>query len=343
MASLDLFPGRERVIRLLQKGIQSGRITHAYCFAGPRGVGKEQTALILAQSLNCEEEGSEKPCRTCRSCRQIQHGNHPDIRWLAPEGASIKISQMRRLQQQFSYSAAASVTRVVVIRQAEKMTLEAANSLLKFLEEPTSRMVAVLLTEQPHALLPTILSRCQLLRFSPPSSDVIARQLVEEGADPHLARIAAHVGGSVDHGRELLERDTFALICDQVIKWGEEIASGGSDALVTVQTRLLADDEWADRLDRVLDLLLWWLRDVMNHQLNRESQAVFARKSESCRRQASMWTRADLVQGMERVVQARDELSGNVQAQAVLERMVLAMQGGAQHVGSGWSPLSPSG
>ncbi|PTM54847.1 DNA polymerase III subunit delta' [Desmospora activa] len=334
--------GQERVIRILKKAIALNRITHAYCFAGPRGVGKERTALALAQALNCEVQG-EKPCGTCRTCRQIQHGNHPDVRGVDPEGASIKIGQMRHLQQQFSFRSTAEVTRVVIIRQAEKMTLEAANSLLKFLEEPTARMVAILLTEQPHAILQTILSRCQLLRFAPLSPDTITAQLMKEEADPRLAPVVSHLVSGVNEARELLQLDKFALLCEQVIKWGEEIASGRSNALVSVQTRLLAEKEWGARLEVVLDLLLWWLRDVMNHRLNREKQAVFASWSESCRRQASMWTMSDLVRGMEIVVQARNELAGNVQPQAVLERMVLAMQGGAHHVGSRWSPLSRSG
>lgn len=342
MGSFADVHGQERVIRILKKAIAHNRITHAYCFAGPKGVGKEQTAFTLAQALNCEDD-DEKPCGTCRFCRQIQHGNHPDVCRLEPEGASLKIDQMRRLQQQFSFRPAANVTRVVIIRQAEKMTLEAANSLLKFLEEPTARMVAILLTEQPHAILPTILSRCQLLRFAPLLPDAINGQLIAEGAEPRLAMVASHLVSSVQDARELLQQDKFALLCEQVIKWGEEIASGRSDALVSVQTRLLAEKEWSERLEILLDLLLWWLRDVMYQQLKREQQAVFVSWSESRRRQASMWTMSDLVRGMETVVQARHELAGNVQPQAVLERMVLAMQEGAHHVGSRWSPLSPSG
>lgn len=338
MASIN----QERVIRLLQNGMKRDRISHAYCFSGPKGSGKEKTARFLAQLLNCERQ-QETPCQTCRSCRQIQHGNHPDIRWLDPEGASIKINQMRQLQQQFSYSASAGVTRMVIIRQADKMTTEAANSLLKFLEEPTTNMVALLLTDRQHALLPTIRSRCQLLQFSPLPPDQIAQQLIDEGKDPALARIAAHVTGELDQVRALLGRETFALICDRVIKWGEEIASGRSHALVTVQIHLLADEEWADQLGVILDLLLWWLRDILNHQLQREEQAVFTSKSDSRRRQASLWSRSDLIQAIKCVVQAREELSGNVQPQAVLERMVLAMQGGVRHAGSGWSPLSTSG
>ncbi|MFC4075568.1 DNA polymerase III subunit delta' [Salinithrix halophila] len=340
MALTDMI-GQDRVVRLLKQGLASGRVAHAYCFTGPRGVGKAGAAMELAKALNCENQDGEA-CGKCRQCQRIEHRNHPGVRDLSPDGQTIKIDQVRRLQRDFAYSPAGGGTRVIIIRQAETMTLQAANSLLKFLEEPVSRMVAVLVTENVNAILPTILSRCQLLRFSSLAPDHIAQRLLEKGVDKDCARIASRLAGGIPEAEALAREDGFALLCERVIKWSGEIVSGKSDALLTIQMQLLNEEPSREQLERTLDLLLLWLRDLMYEQLGREG-TVFIRYGDTRRRQASRWTFASLTKGMESVMEARRQLAGPVQPQAILEQMVLAMQGGSTHVISRRSPFQASG
>ncbi|WP_169713797.1 DNA polymerase III subunit delta' [Paludifilum halophilum] len=334
--SLNEVFGQQQVVQLLKRGLRTGRIAHAYCFAGPRGVGKTRTAQQLAKALNCLN-GKEDACDECIHCQRIDHGNDPGVMKVSPDGQTIKIDQVRAIQRAFSYSPPENATRVIMIEHADAMTVQAANSLLKFLEEPTSRMVAILITENLHALLPTIRSRCQLLRFPALSPERIAQYLKEEGYDPETSRIAAHLAAGLDDARGRMEEDEFALLCERVIKWSGEIASGSSEALVSVQTQIL--ETGRERLETVLDLLLLWLRDLLNDRLGREEQPVFARWSESRRRQSSRWTIDRLTDGMHAIIDARRQLAGPVQAQAVLERMVLVMQGGAVNAVSRRSPF----
>lgn len=339
--SFEEITGQDQVVRLLRKGLKNGRISHAYCFAGPKGTGKEKTAMEWAKALNCENR-ELAPCDQCRSCRRISHGNHPEITWLEPDGQSLKIGQVRELQRRFSYTPSDEVTRVVVLREAETLTLQAANSLLKFLEEPLSRMVAILITENIHTLLPTILSRCQLLRFRPLPPPFIQSTLIGEGVDPAKARIAAHLVSGMEDARRLAREDKFAPLCERVIRWNGEIASGGSDPLVEVQTLWLADSS-PEETELLLDLSLLWLRDLMKARLGDKGEPVFAEYEISRQRQVSQWTLSGLLHAMEAVIQARKALTGPVQAQAVLESMVLVMQGGPKHVISGRSPFQTSG
>ncbi|MFD1407035.1 DNA polymerase III subunit delta' [Kroppenstedtia eburnea] len=339
--SFEEIRGQDQVIRLLQNALKNGRVAHAYCFAGPEGAGKKKAAIEWAKALNCENPASA-PCDRCRSCRRISNGNHPDITILAPEGASIKIEQVRELQRRFSFTPPEEVTRVVILHQAETLTLQAANSLLKFLEEPVARMVAVLITEQVHSLLPTILSRCQLLRFRPLPPVLIESSLVEAGVDPANARIAAHLVSGVEAAEKLAGDDKFAPVCERMIKWMGEIPSGKSNPLVEIQTVWLADFDPGE-MNLLLDLSLLWLRDLLNERLGVTGDSVFVGWKESRRHQASRWTISGLLNGMEAVIQARQALAGPVQPQAVLERMVLAMQGGPKHVVSRRSPFQTSG
>ncbi|SMO81654.1 DNA polymerase III subunit delta' [Melghirimyces algeriensis] len=340
--SFERVKGQKRTIQLLKNALEIGRVAHAYCFTGPNGTGKETAAIELAKALNCETNVGEA-CDDCRSCRRISHDNHPDIVRLKPDGQSIKIGQVRELQQRFSYTSSEGTTRVVILRNAEKLTLQAANSLLKFLEEPVSRMVAILLTETAHALLPTIRSRCQILHFSPLHPTRIEETLIQEGLDPNISRIVSHLATNVDEARQLAECDEFAPLCERMVEWNGEIASGKSDPLVEIQTKWMVRESKQEEIEQLLDLSLLWLRDLLHYKLATKEEYVFSGWKDSLRRQASQWTLANLMSAMDKVIQARKALAGSVQPQAVLEQMVLAMQGGFNHDVSRRSPFQASG
>ncbi|MDA8354184.1 MAG: DNA polymerase III subunit delta' [Firmicutes bacterium] len=340
--SLKEVAGQERVIRLLKNALKNQRVAHAYCFCGPEGTGKEKTAIEWAKALNCEQPGDDA-CDRCRSCRQISHGNHPDVIFPERDGQTIGIGQIRELQRRFSYSPPAGTTRVLILRHAETLTLQAANSLLKFLEEPASLWVAILLTENVHNLPPTVLSRCQLIRFQPLHPRRIEAALIEESVNPGAARVAAHLSSSVSEARRLVERDEFAPFCERVIEWIGDIVSGKLDPFVEVQTEWLARDTDREDIQLLLGLALLWLRDLQHRQLGMEEPPVFSENDDSLRRQASKWTHSGLLNAMDAVIQAQKALTGPVQPQAVLEQMVLAMQGGFDHGVSRGRPFQTSG
>jgi DNA polymerase-3 subunit delta' len=334
--------GQEQVVRFLQNGLRTGRVAHAYAFVGPSGTGRKQMAMELAKALHCERL-SDDACGECRNCRRIDHGNHPDVMVIAPDGQSIKIEQVRQLQRAFQYSAEKGATRVAILEQADKLTVQAANSLLKFLEEPSLRMVVVLIVENVHALLPTIRSRCQLLRFAPLPPHVIAQSLEREGIPPTLARIAGHMSQGLGQARKLACGDGFALLCERVIKWSEELLSNRSAALVTLQTEWMDQEASKETLETILDLMLLWLRDLLRVKLGSAGEPVFTDWSAVRERQIAQWTTSHLIHAMESILHARRQLAGPMQPQAVLDQMVLVMQEGSVHVGSRRSPLQTSG
>ena len=335
--------GQEHITKTLQNALLQEKFSHAYLFSGPRGAGKVTAALELAKALNCPSSPLDDCCDRCETCRRIQNGNHPDVVRISPEGASIKIDQVRRLQREFSYAAAEAERRVVIIEQAETMTVEAANSILKFLEEPVTPMVAVLIADREDAVLPTIRSRCQQIRFVQPLPEHLEQRLIGEGMDPALARIAAHLADGGEAARRLAGGEEFARLCEQVIKWSGEVLAGRGDALISLQTEWMRGNPDKKTLETVLELMLLWLRDLLNRMLGRTEREVFTRWDAELRRQSAGWTPSRLVQAMDCVIQARRQLSGPVQPQAVFEQMVLAIQEGSFHVRSDRSPLSTSG
>ncbi len=188
--------GHEWAVELLQRQQAAGRVPQALLLAGPASVGKTTLACFFAQSLNCGETTSQ-PCGTCLSCRKINSGNHPDVRIFDREDEAIKIEIIRELQRELSLSPVEGRFRVVVLSHFERATRSAANALLKTLEEPAPQVVIVLTVTDPGALLPTIVSRCQVvtLRALPAEDIFVSLQTRWQIPEPHARLLAQLASG----------------------------------------------------------------------------------------------------------------------------------------------------
>lgn len=159
--------GQNRAKKLLDRSLTSGRIAHAYLFRGPAGVGKKLFGAAMAQALNCKVSGPGRGCGECISCRKLISGNHPDYIVESPEKGAIKIGRVREVCRSLAYPPYESEKRIVVMEDVHTMRQEAANSLLKTLEEPPEDNVIILTAEASKSVLTTISSRCQIIPFFP--------------------------------------------------------------------------------------------------------------------------------------------------------------------------------
>lgn len=157
--------GQKQVKTLLNRIFETERMAHAYLFRGPDGVGKKLTALLTAARVNCLEPDKKGACSRCVSCNKFRSDNHPDIVLVSPENGAIKIDRIRELCRSLAFPPYESKMRVVIIEDVHTMTPEAANSLLKTLEEPPENNLLILTAESSRELLPTIVSRCQVMTF----------------------------------------------------------------------------------------------------------------------------------------------------------------------------------
>ena len=158
--------GQGRAVTQLRQALQSDRLAHAYLFYGPNGTGKKLAALQFAKALYCGAATADA-CDTCTTCHKIAGGNHPDVLLIEPEGASVRIEAIRRIQNRLSYKPYESQRTTIIIDGCELLTLPASHALLKTLEEPPGNALLVLLAGRKEALPLTIVSRCQLLPFQP--------------------------------------------------------------------------------------------------------------------------------------------------------------------------------
>lgn len=226
--------GQDQAKTVLDRVFNSGRLAHAYLFRGPDGVGKKRAALLSAARLNCAETAATGPCGDCPPCRKLRSGNHPDVVVVSAENGTIKIDRIRELCRSLAYPPYESEMRTVIIEDIHTMTPEAANSLLKTLEEPPPRNLLILTAESSRELLPTIVSRCQTIPFYGLAAETCARVIRQQCPDlgtEEAVLLAELAGGSpgtalllqqkellgVYHKvRELLDADTTAEVGDMV-------------------------------------------------------------------------------------------------------------------------------
>ncbi len=191
--------GHEWAIKMLKNHLAQGRIRHAYLFSGPEGVGRRTLALRLAQALNCRQTTIPgQPCGECRDCQQLARQEHPDLTIVASEegGHIIKVDQVREAQHNLNLTPYQATYRVAILMRFEEANPNAANAMLKTLEEPPPQVVMMLTTEDPEALLPTIVSRCELVRLRPLPLEVLAQGLQKEHNVPEEeARLLSHIAG----------------------------------------------------------------------------------------------------------------------------------------------------
>ena len=187
MAFKDIL-GNSRVKKILRKALQKKKVPNSMLFCGPEGIGKKDMALVLAKAMNCERK-KDDACEVCSSCKAINAGNFPDVIEISHEKEVIKIEQMRTLRKIAYLKPMMGKKRVFVVVDADKMTEEAANSLLKILEEPPLFSYIILVARNPLLIMSTIQSRCQVLNFSPIAKEDIGKILVEKGFEEKKARI----------------------------------------------------------------------------------------------------------------------------------------------------------
>ncbi|HFU4056038.1 TPA: DNA polymerase III subunit delta' [Streptococcus suis] len=250
--------------------LEQNRLAHAYLFSGD--FASYDMAIFLSQSLFCLEKVGVLPCQNCRTCRLIEAGEFSDVTLLAPQGNIIKTETVRELVKNFSQSGFESSKQVFIIRDAEKMHANAANSLLKVIEEPQSDIHIFLLTNQEEAVLPTIKSRTQMMAF-PKNLPALERMLEEKGLLKTEASLLARLVSSQDEARKLAENKSFLDLIGQSKKFIDLLLINPNQAYLQVGTLVSLAVEKAEQ-GRLFDLLSLLLAEKMTEEKVREKMDI---------------------------------------------------------------------
>ncbi|MCL4517304.1 MAG: DNA polymerase III subunit delta' [Firmicutes bacterium] len=327
--------GQEQEIQIMQNAIREGRIAHAYLFVGGPGSGKKTLARAFASALNClASPGATPPdgCGVCGSCRKIAGGLHPDVRMVSPEGNALKIEQMRLLQREISYKPYEGEYKVFIIDHAETMTPEAANSLLKVLEDPPEHSVIILLAPSPHAILPTLVSRCLPVRLRLLPTESVARALVERGVDPALANdVAPAALGSLGRGIVLSE-GAFAGLQEEAV---ELIRGMSGHSAAEMIARAASLEKRREEIGLFLEILLSFYRDLLllgsgkpGSGREERGERLLANQSrlDWLGREAAGYSRESLLFALGAIARTRELLPRNVNVRLALEVLLLQLK-----------------
>jgi DNA polymerase-3 subunit delta' len=238
----DLVVGHDEAVAMLKEAVASGRVTHAWLFTGPPGIGKLHTARVFAAALNCPAGGDG----TCDTCRRILRGVHPDVHLVVPEGDNLLVEDVRAVREEASRTHHESPTAVFILDEADRMTEAAANALLKVLEEPPPAVVFVLVARSVEALVGTVPSRARTLPFVSLSvAELTAALSSDLDLDPEQTAWAAAAGhGRLARARSLLTDEPTRTRRSTVLDLAERLVTGQpSDALSAAATvGALADE-----------------------------------------------------------------------------------------------------
>ncbi|MEJ5376137.1 MAG: DNA polymerase III subunit delta' [bacterium] len=310
--------GHQRIIAVLKKALGASRLAHAYLFVGPQGVGKSTTAREFAKAIQCVSR-SQEACEHCIACRKVRDGTHPDVIWLERQGKQILVEQVRELQRRLMYRPLEGVHRVAILQDAQDLTLQAGNALLKLLEEPPADTVMVLLAVSEQSLLPTVVSRCQKLRFAPlPEATVSAYLIQRLGWEPQRAAQAARAAqGSI--GRALLlEKEDVELLRNEARELLYSIQGLGLvELLEKAKMWALSRQEASARLEAMRSTT----REMLLEELGAEDTDENISK-----RSYSLGRRKWLLEVWEMSGRALEALERNINPQLLLENLLAGIK-----------------
>ena len=332
---------QDHAVLLLRTAIRVDKVGHAYLLVGPAGVGRRALALAFAQLVNCDRPDGDA-CGECGPCRKIAAGNHPDVRVLdiahgkfieipgkEYKGKEIPIDQIRALRQDAAFPPYEGKRKVYVIADAERMNPNASNSLLKVLEEPTARVTFVLIAESSVALLPTIVSRCQLVRCTFLRADDIERALVDRhGISPERARVLSVLAdGRLGRALEWAASEERLEARERLLDLLPAVEAGDLLTRLDAADVLLKDAQRGegDLLPELLDLAEYWYRDLLVwKQLAQPALLTNRDRQDQIERLASAYTDAALGARIAAIEEAKDALKRNGNPRLVLEKLFLS-------------------
>ena len=312
--------GQEEIKTSLIKSIDNNQVSHCYLFEGPEGMGKFELALIFAQSLFCLNFHKD-PCNECKNCIKINSFNHPDLHIINEDGGGIKREDIDELINSIYKKPYEAERKVYIIKDAHLMTLQAANTFLKTLEEPPGDTVMILLTVNSSLLLPTIVSRCQELKFRNVSKETI--KLYLKDFDDEKVELAANYSkGILNKAINIIKgKDDILKKREEIIKIFDRIISSDSEIIYELENYF---EEQKDNIDSIIEIMIMWIRDIMFVNNNIGHLVINKDCIELLKiHEKKMKADSDIIEFMQNI---SDNIKSNVNYKMAIDNMILKIQ-----------------
>lgn len=327
MVGFNNIIGHEKIIRHLKNAIETGKVSHSYIFTGELGSGKKLLATTFAMTLQCEEGGTE-PCQKCDSCKKAIGKNHPDIIMVNHEKTgTISIDEIReQVIHDVAIKPYCSPHKIYIIPEAELLTPQAQNALLKTIEEPPEYAVIMFLTSNVDALLPTIQSRCVCLNLKVVDDHLVKKYLMEHLQVPdYQAEVdASFAQGSIGKAKEAATSEEFSRMSQNAMKL---LKYANTMEVYELAEEIKKLSEEKHNINDYLDIFQFWFRDVLMFKATREiDNLVFKQEINFIKEQASQRSYENLEKILEAITKTKVRLRANVNFELALELLFLTIR-----------------
>ena len=327
MADFRDIIGQEQIKEHLQNALETKKISHAYIINGEKYSGKEFIARIFAMALQCEEEGVN-PCQKCHSCKQALSDNQPDIIRVTHEKPNtISVDDIRaQVNNDVAIKPYSSPYKTYIINEAEKMTVQAQNAILKTLEEPPEYVVILLLTTNVNSLLSTILSRCVVLNMKPVADNLVRKYLMEEMQMPdYKAEVCvAFARGNIGKARMLASSEDFENVKTEAVSLLKYIQDMELNEIVAAIKKI---NDYKLEVSDYLDIMEIWYRDVLLFKATNDvNHLVFRDEIQALRKIAGRSSYEGIETVIEALEKAKNRLNANVNFELTMELLMLTIK-----------------
>lgn len=327
MGSFKDVVGHKQVIGYIQKAIEEEKVSHAYLLSGEKGSGKKLLAQLFATTLLCEKGGVD-PCNHCHSCIQAESGNHPDIIMVTPEKPGVLgIEDIRRqVNDTVHIKPYQGRKKIYLIEHVQTMTTQAANALLKTMEEPPSYVVLLLMTENHEVLLPTITSRCVMLKLRHLRDTLIRKYLMEVLDVPKdkANMCAAFAQGNLGRAVFLTNTEEFYELREEAIWFLKNFAQMDFSEMMDAVKRV---KNYKLEIEDYFDIMMVWYRDVLLYKATKEiDRLIFSDQLKWIKEHAERSSYEGIEQVIKSLEQAKTRLKANVNFELVMELLFLTMK-----------------
>lgn len=312
--------GHNQVKKVLLNAITQNRVAHAYLFFGPSGIGKRGMATAFAAGILCTTSPGSA-CGECSRCRRISEGIYPDVFILSPVNGSIKIEQVRGIQKKVQYKPYEGEKKVIIIEDAEAMTRDASNSLLKILEEPPEDTCFILTASNHYNLLPTIVSRCQPIQMGKVPADDIEKLLESRGLDLEKAKlITVFADGIPGRALEMIDSGNLEESRAYVFNLAQAIEKGSVSELLKYAEEL----EKRGDLQTILEQMVLWYRDnLMWLETNKDNLIINLDRLNFIK--SHKGTKQYYIDSIKEILEAKNKIEQNVNLRLTLEVLLLKL------------------
>ena len=325
MSAFDKIIGNEDAKTYFKKAVKEKQLSHGYIFEGAHGVGKNTFAIELAKFILCEQKEGDRPCNECKSCSMINAGTHPDVIYIDKDTKVTKVETIREnIVREMDIKPYQSDYKIIIVKAADSISIQGQNAMLKTIEEPPGYGIIILVCENLASLLPTIKSRCIVVRFNPIQKEQMKNYLEHRGITGVQQQVFEKISnGSIGVVNEILEDETYLEVRKQSIHYLNRLEKAQIMDLYEIVKEVTDDKE---NIERLLEFWLLWYRDIAVVKATNSDDLYYKDYYEQLLDMSSKLTYNKVSQNIEFIKHAILDIRQNIYSTFVIENLLLKLK-----------------